>query len=150
MRRLLRIFLNAATLLSLALCVMTAVLWVGSRFATRGAFVVAQTWDVQAGVSAGGLGVYASWGAGNVPLPNGETVRWQWLKGPPVDLVTQARRYALQAWSPFPGVVVGRGPASASGSTAVVIVPLWLLVLLTALLPVSPCRSAGGGGSGDG
>jgi hypothetical protein len=92
MRRLLRIFLNAAAVLSLALCVATAVLWVGSRFATRGAFVVAQTWDVQAGVSAGRLGVYASWGAGNVPFPDGETVRWQWITGQPVDLVTRRLR----------------------------------------------------------
>src|SRR4051812_440372 len=85
--RLLRILFNAMTVLSLMLCVAIAVLWVGSRFATRGAFVTAQTWDVQAGVSGGRMGVYASWGAGDVPLPNGETVSWQWLRGPPVDLV---------------------------------------------------------------
>jgi hypothetical protein len=133
----LRIFLNAAALLSLLLCVATAVLWVGSRFATRGAFVITQTWDVQAGVSGGRLGIYATWDTGNGALPDGETVRWQWIKGPPVDLITQAKRYALQGWSPVPGVVVGKGPASsAGGSTAVVIVPLWPLVFLTALLPI--------------
>jgi hypothetical protein len=100
-------------------------------------FAVAQNWDVQAGVSGGRLGVYANWGNGTIPLPGGETVHWQWIKGPPVDLIAQAKRYALQGWLPVPGVVVGKGPASSvGGSTAVVIVPLWPLVLLTALLPI--------------
>jgi hypothetical protein len=136
MRRLLRIFLNSATVLSLALCVVTAVLWVGSRFATRGVFAVSQNWDVQAGVSGGRLGVYATWGGPNTPFPGGESVSWQQIKGPPVDLVAKARQDVPEAWTPLPGVVVGRGPASAGGSSAVVIVPLGPLVLLTAGLPL--------------
>jgi hypothetical protein len=83
-RRLLRILLNRASILSLLLGAATAVLWVGSHFATRGTFVVVQNWDVQACVSGRRPGVYANWRNGNVRLPDGETVSWQSITGPPV------------------------------------------------------------------
>ena len=146
MRRIGRWMLNALTVLSLLLCVMTCLLWVRSYHAgnavewdglagRRGIIVSRESfgpyWDSYVGddIVVGG-GPYATRVTSVTAPPHSNTVSWD----VPIDLMSAYVLSAdLHSWH-FAGFGYGKCGAGSSYFGAIVI-PMWFAAAVTVLLP---------------
>jgi hypothetical protein len=138
MRRLLRILLNAATVLSLVLCVATVVLWVRSYSAVHGVQRVDGMSICGAEVSRGELGVWLFRRFNpRIGQSSGEIVpEWTWSCGGSYYAV-EALTFIPDAHPPVAGFSFGRIVVKDAASQTVIFAPIPFVVAMFAVLPLA-------------